>query len=77
MSAMNEQVLAYCSAMAQARRMLDQRLITQNEYIKIDAMMLEKYSLSPNSLYRDIRLITAAVRVNMSHHTGVIQCPEP
>ena len=73
---MNEQVLAYTSAMAQARLMLDMRLISQAEYAKIDALMLEKYNLSPNSLYRDIRLITAAVRANMSHHTEVIQCPE-
>lgn len=76
MSAMNEQVLAYCSAMAQARRMVNMLLISQAEYTKIDAMMLKKYNLSATSIYRDIRLITAAVRVNMSHHTGVIQCPE-
>ncbi len=73
---MHEQVLAYCSAMAQARRMLVRRLITQDEYLKFDTLMLEKYKLSSSSIYRDIRLITAAVRVNMSHHTGVIQCPE-
>ncbi len=74
---MCEQVLAYCSALAQARRMLELRLISQAEYIKIDAVMLEKYNLSSYSIYRDIRLITAAVRANMSHHTEVIQCPEP
>ena len=77
MSTMNEQVLAYISVMAQARRMLAKRLITQSEYVKIDTLMLKKYNLSSDSLYRDIRLITAAVRANMSHHTEVIQCPEP
>ena len=76
-TSMSERVIAYISAMAQARRMLVKRLITQSEYVKIDAMMLEKYYLSSSSIYRDIRLITAAVRANMSHHTGVIQCPEP
>ena len=73
---MHENALAYCSAMAQARRMLELRLITRDEYSKIDTLMLKKYNLPTNSLYRDIRLITTAVRVNMSHHTGVIQCPE-
>ena len=69
---MNEQVFAYCSAMAQARRMLEQQLITKPEYAKIDALLLKKYNLSSNSIYRDINLITAAVRANMSHHTEVI-----
>jgi hypothetical protein len=70
-SAMNEQILAYCSAMAQARQMLEKRLITRDEYIKIDAIILEKYNLSSYSIYRDIRLLTGAVRANMSHHTEV------
>ena len=73
---MSEQVFAYCSAMAQARRMMDMRLISLAEYIKIDTMMLKKYNLPANSIYRNIHLITAAVRANMSHHTEVIQCPE-
>lgn len=74
---MSEQVLAYCSAMAQARRMVNMRLISQAEYTKIDAVLLNKYNLPTTSIYRDIRLITATVRANMSHHTEVIQCPEP
>ena len=43
---MNDNVFAYCSAMAQARRMLSLRLITKEEYGKIDTMMLHKYGLS-------------------------------
>ena len=43
---MNDNILAYCSAMAQARRMLSLRLITKEEYGKIDTMMLHKYGLS-------------------------------
>jgi hypothetical protein len=74
---MNENVLAYCSSMAQARRMLGQRLITQAEYEIIDALMLEKYNLSSYSIYRDIRLLTGAVRANISHHTEVTKCLEP
>ena len=57
-SAMNDNILAYCSAMAQARRMLSLRLITKEEYGKIDTMMLHKYGLSLGSLFRDMRLIT-------------------
>ena len=57
-SAMNDNILAYCSAMAQARRMLSLRLITKEEYGKIDTMMLHKYGLSLGSLFRDMTLIT-------------------
>jgi len=71
MSAVNGQIFAYCSAMAQARRMLEKRLITRDEYARIDRMMLEKYNLPTDSLYRDIRLLTGVVRANMSHHTEV------
>ena len=56
-SAMNDNILAYCSAMAQARRMLSLRLITKEEYGKIDTMMLHKYGLSLGSLFRDMTLI--------------------
>ena len=55
---MNDNILAYCSAMAQARRMLFLRLITKEEYGKIDTMMLHKYGLSLGSLFRDMTLIT-------------------
>ena len=36
---MNDNILAYCSAMAQARRMLSLRLITKEEYGKITVYM--------------------------------------
>ena len=55
---MNDNILAYCSAMAQARRMLSLRLITKEEYGKIDTMMLHKYGLSLGSLFRDMTLQT-------------------
>ncbi|MCE5342801.1 MAG: hypothetical protein LLF96_04325 [Eubacteriales bacterium] len=55
---MNDQIIAYCSAMAQARRMLSLRLITKEEYGKIDTMMLNKYGLCLGSLFRDMSLIT-------------------
>ena len=55
---MSDNIFAYCSAMAQARRMLSLRLITKEEYGKIDTMMLHKYGLSLGSLFRDMTLIT-------------------
>ena len=57
-NAMNDNIFAYCSAMAQARRMLSLLLITKEEYGKIDTMMLHKYGLSLGSLFRDMTLIT-------------------
>ena len=55
---MNDSIFAYCSAMAQARLMLSLRLITNEEYGKIDTIMLNKYGLSLDSLFRDMSLIT-------------------
>ena len=77
MSAVSGQIVAYCSAMAQARRMLEKKLITRDEYTRIDTVMLKKYNLPAYSLYRDIHLLTGAVRANMSHHTEVTVCREP
>ncbi len=42
---MNECILGYKSAMAQARRMLSEGIITEAEYAIIDTMMAEKYGL--------------------------------
>src|SRR5574344_825031 len=50
-------ILAYKSAMAQARLMLSKGLITKDEYAIIDTMMAEKYSLSSCSLFRDNDLL--------------------
>lgn len=58
MNAIDDNVFSYCSAMAQARRMLSLRLINREEYAKIDTMMLHKYGLSLGSLFRDTTLIT-------------------
>ena len=46
-------ILAYKSAMAQARLMLSKGLITKDEYAIIDTMMAEKYGLSSCSLFRE------------------------
>ena len=64
---MTEQITAYMSAMAQARQMMRQGLITRREYADIDTIMLQKYGLSSVSLFRDIDLIFAGGGANMSH----------
>ena len=71
---MNERVLGYKSAMAQARRMLSVGIINETEYAKIDTMMAKKYGLSSCSLFRDNDLLYSSIRGNMSHYEGVTKC---
>ena len=54
---MNGRIMAYCSIMAQARRMLFEGMISQQDYEQINKRMLEKYKLPVTSLYQDIDLI--------------------
>ena len=71
---MNDLVLGYKSAMAQARRMLSASIITEAEYAIIDTMMAEKYGLSSCSLFRENGLLYSSIRGNMSHYKGVTIC---
>ncbi len=71
---MNDRVLGYKSAMAQARRMLSASIITEAEYAIIDTMMAEKYGLSSCSLFRENDLLHSSIRGNMSHYEGVTIC---
>lgn len=71
---MNDLVLRYKSAMAQARRMLSAGIITESEYTIIDTMMAEKYGLSSCSLFRENDLLHSSISSNMSHYEGVTIC---
>ena len=62
---MNKDIIGYCSAIAQARRMLKMGVISLDDYEKIDHALLEKYNLSSSSLYRDMALIYKENRGNM------------
>ena len=71
---MNERILGYKSAMAQARQMLSGGIINAAEYALIDTMMAEKYGLSSCSLFRENDLLYSSIRGNMSHYEGVTIC---
>ena len=64
---MNKDIIGYCSAIAQARRMLKMGIISMDDYEKIDHVLLEKYNLSLSSLYRDMDLIYKESRGNIAH----------
>ena len=46
-------VLGYLSAMAQAKALLHQGIITQREYTHFDTMFTKKYGLSLDSIFRE------------------------
>lgn len=71
---MNDRILGYKSAMAQARRMLSAGIVTKAEYDIIDTTMAEKYGLSSCSLFRENDLLYSSIRGNMSHYEEVTLC---
>lgn len=63
-------IIAYQSAMAQARRMLSQSLITPAELALIEKKLAEKHSLNYGNIYRDMDLLSLDCRGNMSYCKG-------
>lgn len=65
-------LLGYKSAMAQARIMLEKRLITAEEFAIIETKMCETYGINFGSLYRDIDWINTPFRGNMYAEKEVV-----
>ncbi len=70
---MKDNEIKYLNAMAQARNMMKQGLITEKEFIKIENKMAEKYSLSALSLYRVNDLIISNFRDIYMLETSEVQ----
>lgn len=60
---MSDSVINYTNAMAQARLLVIQGIISKDEYLKIESRMAQKYSLNTLSLYRTSDLINNQKRV--------------
>ena len=60
-------IVDYCTTMAIVRSMLEQRIISFEEFVQIDELIREKYSVSNGTVFRDIRLIGLETRDNMPH----------
>jgi len=60
---MKQNTINYLNAMAQAKLMLKNGIITEKEYLKIEQKMAQKYSLNLLSLYRLNDLILFPFRV--------------
>ena len=65
-----ERILAYQSAMAQARAMMKTGIIEEEELIKIETLMAKKYGFDFRDLLRDIDLIMLGSRGNMPYYEG-------
>ena len=50
-------IIGYCSAIAQARRMMKLGIISLEDFEKIDRVLLQKYNLTLSSLFRDKALL--------------------
>ena len=60
-------IIGYCSAIAQARRMMKLGIISLEDFEKIDRVLLKKYNLTLSSLFRDKALLYKETRGNMPH----------
>ena len=60
-------IIGYCSAIAQARRMMKLGIISLEDFEKIDRVLLKKYNLTLSSLFRDKALLYKESRGNMPH----------
>ena len=56
-SSVDRDIIGYCSAIAQARRMLKLGIISLEDFEKIDHVLLKKYNMSISSLFRDKELL--------------------
>ena len=70
---MNDNEIKYLNAMAQAKSMIKQGLITEKEFMKIEAKMAEKYSLNELSIYRVNDLIISNFRDIYMLETSEVQ----
>mgnify|MGYP003297737715 CR=1 FL=1 len=73
---MFDRIMAYHAAMAQAKMLKARGLMDDREYLEIEGLMSKKYDVHPDSLFRDIDLITSRIRGNMSHHKEVTSWKE-
>ena len=60
-------IIGYCSAIAQAHRMMKLGIISLEDFEKIDRVLLKKYNLTLSSLFRDKALLYKETRGNMPH----------
>ena len=60
---MNQNEINYLNAITQAKQMLSKRIISREDYLKIEEKMAKKYNLGKTSLYRANDLINSSFRV--------------
>ena len=60
-----DKLYAFCAALAEARVLLEKRLISRAEYTLISEKLIEKHGLPSNTLFQDIDLISPNFRGNM------------
>lgn len=63
----NANLEQYLASMLKAKQMLSQRIITAEDYNRIDTIVAEKYGISSCSIYRGFDLIYTGLYGNMSH----------
>ena len=60
-------LIPYLAAMPLASNFLDRALITEREFAAYESILRHKYGIPPNSIYRDLRLLSTNPRTNIRH----------
>jgi hypothetical protein len=62
---MDRDIVGYCSAIAQARRLIKLGIISLEDFEKIDLALLKKYNMPISSIFRDKILLYQKKRHDM------------
>ena len=60
-------LLPYVTGMSFARRLFSSGLLTEPELQSFETILRRKYHILPNSIYRDLRLLSTNPRANIRH----------
>ena len=60
-------LIPYLTGMSFARRLFYTGLLTEPELKTFESMLRQKYGIPPNSIYRDLRLLSVPHRANIRH----------
>lgn len=70
-------VEAYLSSMCPVQKLYALGILSQEDYLRAEALLAEKYNIGTRSIYRKSDLQYPDSRVNMPHDKEVVSCESP
>ena len=60
-------LLPYLTGMSFARHLFSIGMLPESELMAFEATLCQKYGIPPNTIYRDLRLLSTNPRANIRH----------